>query len=99
MLEAAIEAGADDCESGPDGHDFLCAPDELHGVREELEKRFGEADSAKLVWRPQSTVSPDEETAQKLVKLLAALDDSDDVQQVFANYDISDEMMERLSAA
>jgi YebC/PmpR family DNA-binding regulatory protein len=99
MLEAAIEAGADECFSGDDGHDFLCASDALNAVREALEKRFGEADSARLFWRPQAIVSPDEESAQKLLKLLAALDDSDDVQNVFANYDISEEMMERLSAA
>jgi YebC/PmpR family DNA-binding regulatory protein len=99
MLEAAIEAGADDCESGAEGHDFLCAPAALHTVREALEKRFGESDSAKLAWRPQTSVSPDEDSALKLLKLLEALDDNDDVQTVFANFDISSEMMERLSAA
>ena len=99
MLEAAIEAGADECESGPEGHDFLCGTGALHAVREALEKRFGDPESAKLVWRPQTTVSPDEESAQKLLKLLEALDDNDDVQTVFANFDISGEMMERLSAA
>ena len=99
MLEAAIEAGAEECESGPEGHDFLCAPPALHAVREALEARFGEAESARLMWRPQSTVSPDEESALKLLKLLEALEDNDDVQTVFANYAISGEMMERLSAA
>jgi YebC/PmpR family DNA-binding regulatory protein len=99
MLEAAIEAGAEECESSPEGHDFLCVPADLHSVREALEKRFGEPDSAKLVWRPQTTVAPDEEAAQKLLKLLEALEDNDDVQTVFANFDISGEMMERLSAA
>jgi YebC/PmpR family DNA-binding regulatory protein len=99
MFEAAIEAGADECESGPEGHDFLCAPDALHAVREALEMRLGEPEWAKLVWRPQTTVSPDEETAQKLLKLLEALEDNDDVQTVFANFDISGEMMERLSEA
>jgi len=99
MLEAAIEAGADECESGEGGHDFLCAPDALNGVREALEARFGEAESAKLVWRPQTLVPVDEETAQKVLKLIEALDDSDDVQAVFANFDISDEIMERLTAA
>jgi len=99
MLEAAIDAGAEECESGPDGHDFLCVPGDLHTVREALEKRFGEPDSAKLAWRPQATVAPDEEAALKLLKLLEALEDNDDVQTVFANFDISGELMERLSAA
>lgn len=99
MLEAAIEAGADECESGEGGHDFLCAPENLNAVREALEAKLGEPDSAKLVWRPQTSVAVDEETAQKVLKLIEVLEDNDDVQTVFANFDISDEIMERLTAA
>lgn len=99
MLEAAIDAGADECESSEGGHDFVCTPDALNGVSAALEAKFGEADSAKLVWRPQSLVAVDEETAQKVLKLVEALEDCDDVQAVFANFDIPEDVMERLSAA
>lgn len=99
MLEAAIEAGADDCQSGDDGHDFLCGPSALHAVREALAAKFGDPESAKLFWRPHNTTDVDEETGAKLLKLLDALDDNDDVQNVFANYDMSDELLEKLSAA
>ena len=98
MLEAAIEAGADDCESSEAGHDFLCGPGALHAVREALAAKFGDPESAKLVWRPKNTVAVDEEGGAKLLKLLDALDDNDDVQTVFANYEMSDEMLEKLTA-
>jgi YebC/PmpR family DNA-binding regulatory protein len=98
MLEAAIEAGADDCQTNEQAHDVYCAPDALNDVREALEKRFGAASLAKLVWRPQSTVPVDGDAAESLVKLLDALDDHDDVQNVYANFEMSDETMARLNA-
>ena len=98
MLEAAIEAGADDCESGGFGHEITCAPDRLYDVRAAFEHRFGPAQSAKLTWKPRATVALDEEHAASLFKLLETLDDSDDVQSVAANYDVTDDVMEKLGA-
>jgi len=97
MLEAAIEAGADDVESGEAGHDITCAPDDLGAVREALEKRFGPPSAARLDWRPSANVPVGEEDATKLLKLLEALDESDDVQRVAANYEIAPEILEKLS--
>jgi len=98
MLEAAIEAGADDCESDEDGHVLICAPDALHEVAVTLEEKFGEARSARLIWKPQNNIEVDEEKGETLLKLLDALDDCDDVQQVYANYEMSDSVFEKLSA-
>jgi YebC/PmpR family DNA-binding regulatory protein len=99
MLEAAIEAGAEDVLSGPEEHEVLTAPEDLNAVRDALEARFGEADSAKLEWRPNLTVSLDEEGAAAVLKLIDALDDHDDVQNVYANFEVSDAVMAKLSAA
>ncbi|HJM51799.1 MAG TPA: YebC/PmpR family DNA-binding transcriptional regulator [Alphaproteobacteria bacterium] len=98
MLEAAIEAGAEDCLSDPGGHEVSCPPDDFHTVREALEAQLGPAQHAGLTWKPQTTVSLDENTATTLFKLLEALDDSDDVQRVASNFEVSDEIMEKLSA-
>jgi len=98
MLEAAIEAGADDAASGPDGHELTCAVDDLFAVRDALEARFGPPASAKLDWRPSTSVTLDEERAVSLLKLIEALEDSDDVQNVYANFDIPDDVMQALSA-
>ena len=97
MLEAAIEAGADDVESDEDEHRIICAIDDLASVRDALEAKFGPASAAKLVWRPQVlTPVGEEEVAQALFKLVEALEDSDDVQTVYANFDIPDEIMAKL---
>ena len=98
VFEAALEAGAEDVASGDDGHDIYCQPDDLNTVREALEGGLGEAETARLDWRPQNTVDVDEGQAQTLLKLLDVLEDSDDVQRVAANFEISDDVMERLSA-
>ncbi len=98
MFEAAVDAGADDVESGDDEHLILCASDALNEVRDALEKRFGAALAAKFVWKPKTLVPVDGETAEALFKLLEALEDSDDVQNVFANFDVPDDVMARLSA-
>ncbi len=98
MFEAALEAGADDCESGEAGHEVICAADQLSDVRDALEARFGPPASAKLVWRPQNLVPVDEDTADELFRLLEALEDSDDVQAVSANYDVAEDVMEKLGA-
>jgi len=98
MLEAAIEAGAEDAESDADGHVVTAAPDDFNSVRDALEERFGPAESARLVWRPKSSAAIDEETATSLFKLLETLEDSDDVQNVYANYEVGEDVMARLSA-
>ena len=98
MFEAAVDAGADNVESSADGHAITCATDSLNAVRDALEKRFGPALSAKLVWKPKTMAPVDDDTAEVLVKLLEALEDSDDVQNVYANFELSDEAMARLRA-
>jgi YebC/PmpR family DNA-binding regulatory protein len=97
MLEAAIEAGADNVESGPDGHEVTTTVESFFAVRDALEHRFGEPEQAKLDWRPTTLVTLDEERAAALLKLLDVLDDNDDVQNVFANFDIPDAVMQKLS--
>src|SRR5262245_56639260 len=88
MLEAALEAGADDVQSGDDGHWLYCDAEQLHEVARSLEEKFGEPSAAKIIWRPQNTVGIDDEKAEKLLKMLEALEDSDDVQNVYANFDL-----------
>lgn len=98
MFEAAVEAGARDAETRADGHEVTCEPDDFSQVRDTLADRFGDPREAALVWRPQSTVEVDEDAAGSVLKLLDTLEDSDDVQQVAANFEISDEIMTRLTA-
>ncbi len=99
MFEAAVEAGADDVASGPEAHEIVTEPDALGGVRDALEAKFGAAEQAKLGWRTLNTIPVDEATARDLFALIEALEDSDDVQAVHANYDVPEEIMQRLSAA
>jgi YebC/PmpR family DNA-binding regulatory protein len=98
MLEAAIEAGASDVESDDEGHVVIAAPEDFNSVRDALEKRFGPASVARLAWRPKSATTIDEEVAAGLFKLLETLEDSDDVQNVYANFEVGDDVMARLSA-
>jgi len=98
MLEAAIEAGADNVESGPDGHEVTTTAESFFAVRDALEQKFGEAESAKLDWRPTTSVTLDEEKASGVLKLLDVLEDNDDVQNVYANFDIPEAVMQKLSA-
>jgi YebC/PmpR family DNA-binding regulatory protein len=99
MLEAAIEAGGDDVESSEGGHAVYCNPDELHQVAKALEARFGEPRNVQIVWRPKSDVPIDEETGQKLLRMIDALEESDDVQQVYANFDVAEDVLQKLTAA
>jgi YebC/PmpR family DNA-binding regulatory protein len=98
MLEAAIEAGAANAESGPSGHEVTCAVEDFFAVRDALEARFGAPEEAGLEWRPTTSVTLDEERAASLLKLVDALEDNDDVQNVYANFDIPDAVMQKLSA-
>ena len=96
VLEAAIEAGADDVQSGDDGHVVTTAVEDFALVRDALEEALGTPDNAGLVWRPQTSVAVDEDPAGTLLKLLDALDDNDDVQRVHSNFEVSDDVMARL---
>ena len=98
VLLAAIDAGAEDVESGEEGHVVWCADTDLNDVSTALEGSLGESESARLVWRPTTTTDVDGETAETLMRLIDALEDDDDVQRVTANADISDEVKARLSA-
>ncbi len=97
MLEAAIEAGADNVETTAEAHEVTAAPDQFFAVRDALEARFGPPETARLEWRPATTVTLDEERARAVLKLLDALEDSDDVQNVYANFDIPEGVMQTLS--
>jgi YebC/PmpR family DNA-binding regulatory protein len=96
VLEAAIEAGADDVESDEDGHEIWTSMDSLHEVAKALEPALGEAESVKLAWKPQTPVDVAGDDVATLMKLIDALDEDDDVQTVSGNYEISDEELERL---
>ena len=96
--EAAIEAGANDIASDAEQHLVTCAPEDFNAVRDALESRFGPADAARLTWRPKTTSEIGEETAATLFKLLETLEDSDDVQNVYANFDVTEDVMARLGA-
>jgi YebC/PmpR family DNA-binding regulatory protein len=97
MMEAAIEAGAEDVESDEESHTVYSAFEDLGAVAEALEGRFGPAKSTEIVWRPKTSTPVAGDQAQTLMKLLDALDDEDDVQNVYGNYDISDEDLARLA--
>jgi YebC/PmpR family DNA-binding regulatory protein len=99
VMEAAIEAGADDVQSDENGHVILCAFENIGEVTSGLTAKLGEAETVKVVWKPQTLTPVDEETAQTLMKLIDALDEDDDVQNVFTNFEVSDEVMRKLTAA
>jgi len=98
MLEAAIEAGAEDVTSNDDGHTIFTTPETLNEVAKALEAKFGEPRKAALLWKPQNTVAVDDETGEKLLRLIETLDESDDVQNVYANFEVSDALMQKMSA-
>jgi len=96
VMMAAIEAGAEDVESDEDGHAIFTADTDLNDVSTALEAELGEAESTKLIWKPQTTTELDLEGMQKLMKLIGTLEDDDDVQRVTANFEASDEVLEAL---
>jgi YebC/PmpR family DNA-binding regulatory protein len=99
VMEAAIEAGADDVTSDENGHVIICAFEDIGEVTSALEAALGQAESVKAVWRPQTGTPVDEEKAQSVLRLISVLDDDDDVQNVYANFEVDDETMAKLSAA
>jgi YebC/PmpR family DNA-binding regulatory protein len=98
MMEAAIEAGADDVETDEEGHYITCAFESLGEVAKALETSLGEAETVKAVWRAQNNVPVDEERAQSLLKLIDSLEDDDDVQNVYSNFEVDEEVLAKLSA-
>jgi YebC/PmpR family DNA-binding regulatory protein len=96
VFEAALEAGAEDVDSTDDTHDIWTAPDALHEVAKALEAALGEAEGAKLAWRPKSWAEIGLDEARQLLKMLDALEDSDDVQAVYGNHDIPDAVADQL---
>jgi len=98
VFEAAIEAGAEDVASDDEGHEIICAVEELHNVVGALEADLGEPRVAGIIWRAQNDIAVEGEAAEKVIKLMDALDDIDDVQNVYANFDIAEEVLAQLSA-
>jgi YebC/PmpR family DNA-binding regulatory protein len=98
MLEAAIEAGAQDVVSTVSDHEIYTATDSLRDVAKALEAKFGEPRKAALVWKPQNTVAVNDEQGEKLFRLIETLNEHDDVQNVYANFEVSDALMQKLSA-
>src|SRR5258705_1291904 len=98
MLEAAIDAGADDVVSNETGHEVYAAQDSFANVAKALEAKFGEPRKAGLVWRPQNTVAIDDEKGEKMFKLMELLNEHDDVQNVYANFEMSDALMAKMGA-
>ena len=98
MLEAAIDAGADDVVSSDSGHEIYAAQDSLSEVTKALEAKFGEPRKAALVWKPQNTVGVDDEQGEKLLRLIDTLQENDDVQNVYANFEMSDAVVAKMTA-
>ena len=97
MFETVLEAGADNVESDDNGHEVLCGPEDFNAVREALEVAFGPPEESGLTWKAQNLITVDEAHASTLLKLLDALDDNDDVQNVASNFDISDDVIAKLT--
>ena len=98
VLEAAIEAGAEDVVSSENGHEVYTTSESLRDVAKALEAKFGEPRKAALTWKPQNTVPVDDEQGEKVLKLIDALNDQDDVQNVYANFEVSDALVAKMSA-
>ena len=96
IFELALEAGAEDVESSDEFHQIYCQPNDLHRVRDALSQTLGDPTSAKIIWKPQNLIAVDEDTARTLLKLIDTLEDNDDVQSVFANFDIDPAILEKL---
>jgi YebC/PmpR family DNA-binding regulatory protein len=97
VFEKAVEAGAENLEEDDDGYDVLTSVDDFAAVRDALAQSYSDIGESKLVWRPQNTIAVDEEAAQKIFKLIDTLEDNDDVQNVYCNFEVSDEIMAKLA--
>jgi YebC/PmpR family DNA-binding regulatory protein len=98
MFEAALEAGADDVVSNENGHEIYASQSNFGTVAKALEAKFGEPRKAAMTWRPQNTVAVDDEQGEKLIKLIDNLNDQDDVQNVYGNFEVSDALVAKMSA-
>jgi YebC/PmpR family DNA-binding regulatory protein len=98
MLEAALDAGAEDVSTSDDGHEIITTLESLRDIAQALEQKLGEPRKAALVWRPQNTISVDDEAGEKILKLVGALEDNDDVQNVYANFEVSDALVAKMGA-
>jgi YebC/PmpR family DNA-binding regulatory protein len=98
MFEAAVEAGAENVETTKDGHEVTTKPEDFISVKEALEKKFGTPETSGVIWKPNMTVAVSQDQAKTLLELIEALEDSDDVQNVFANFEVDDAVMERLAS-
>ncbi len=96
VMEGAIEAGADDVVVQDENYEIITSLEALRDVQKVLEARFGEARKSSLVWRPQNTINVDDEAGEKILRLIGSLEDNDDVQNVYANFEISDALMAKL---
>ena len=99
MFEAALEAGASNVESSDEYHEIHCEVEDFATVRDALEKQYGEPERQGLIWKPNVTADVDEEQAGNILKLIDLLEDNDDVQTVTTNFDVSDEVMEKLMSS
>ncbi len=97
MLEAAIEAGAEDVASTPDGHEITATLETMREVAQTLEAKFGEPRKVGFVWKPQTMIAVDDETGEKILHFIDSLEDNDDVQNVYANFEVSDALMAKMS--
>ena len=98
MFEAAVEAGADNCESDDEFHNITTSMEDLASVRDALEAKFGEAEKAELIWLPNTMSEPSVDQAVSVMKMVEVLEDDDDVQVVTSNMEMTDEIMEKLMA-
>ncbi|WP_026986058.1 YebC/PmpR family DNA-binding transcriptional regulator [Fodinicurvata fenggangensis] len=98
VFEAAAEAGAQDVQSDEENHTIICAPDDFSDVRDSLTEKYGDPSEARLVWRPMNTTPIDEDQASTLFKMIEVLEDNDDVREVSTNFEVSDEVLARLTA-
>jgi len=96
VMEAALEAGADDVATQDEIYEIVTSLEALRDVQKALEARFGEAKKAALLWRPQNSISVDDEAGEKILRLIGSLEDNDDVQNVYANFEISDALVAKM---
>jgi len=99
MMEAAIEAGAEDVQSSGDGYEVITTIESLREVTQTLESKFGEPRKASLIWKPHNTVGVDDESGEKILRLVGMLEDNDDVQNVYANFEVSDALMAKFAGS
>lgn len=98
MLEAAIDVGADNCDSGQEIHEVTCSPDNFATIRDGLNSKFGEPETSKIGWKPKNTIPVNQENAEKIIGLIESLEELDDVQHIYANYEIPDDVAAKLQS-